>query len=855
MKTLGRDVIIEEESLKSCSWPVNKIVHGNALTTLKKLPDESVDCVITSPPYFGKRDYGEETIAEWKDGEYQLGLEPTPEMFVEHLIEIFKEVKRVLKPHGNVFVVIDDTYAGGGGWNSGGGLSYKDNEWERKHVKNASSKCPTTYIKHIPKKSLCLVPELFSIRMVYDLGFILRNKIVWAKKVHLYKDRTTKGNAMPECLDLETPVIIRENGLIKQRTLEYIYQNRHRLSEIEILTPSGFKKIKNVWETYKEAVEFEAGKVMKIICSLDHRFPISHDRRRKANHVLPVSKIRMEGYNDYLLFKPIKEFIEPKYTELDLVRWANEQDLPYVVIGVARKIKPEGTRSDPSWKELSEKYGYKAMRYDNGYAGRLINLMRQDYTPVKVVLGEGVDYIDRLVSKEGTRIHKDRIPAIIPLDYEFGRFIGLYVAEGTYNDNSNYMKLTFHVNEKELHKFVRDFLYKRFNTETEEVIEGNSLSIVFGNAILKDVLTWIVQGKGKERKLNMDFILNTPEEFRKGILDGYIEGDGSTKDRAGFVVASCSRTLAENIRLLCSSLGIVTSIKEMKQYDKRIGKTYIGYYVWTPYIYRRKDKEGGFKQIPPRNLRKIGKRRMIDIEVEGGLFIIGTGIVTHNSVKDRLTHTWEYIFHFTKKEKYWYDLDAVRVMHKTNATSKLRDKSKELYNQSYPGGAFSPGARPEGHPLGANPGDVLQVNVEPFPEAHFAVFPERLVEFLIKVGCPEQVCKKCGKPRERIVENGEFVRSGEKRVKDSMGISEQQKKFGTGYHLKYTIGWTDCGCNAGWESGIVLDPFLGSGTTALVALKMNRRFIGVELNREYCEMALRRIKSLLTQFTLLDYLG
>ncbi len=92
---------------------------------------------------------------------------------------------------------------------------------------------------------------------------------------------------------------------------------------------------------------------------------------------------------------------------------------------------------------------------------------------------------------------------------------------------------------------------------------------------------------------------------------------------------------------------------------------------------------------------------------------------------------------------------------------------------------------PECHPLGANAPDVIQINTEPFPEAHFAVFPTKLVEFLIKVGCPEQ--------------------------------------------------------------SIVLDPFGGSGTTALVALQMNRRFILIELNRSYCEIALKRIEPLLKQ--------
>ena len=66
------------------------------------------------------------------------------------------------------------------------------------------------------------------------------------------------------------------------------------------------------------------------------------------------------------------------------------------------------------------------------------------------------------------------------------------------------------------------------------------------------------------------------------------------------------------------------------------------------------------------------------------------------------------------------------------------------------------------------------------------------------------------------------------------------------------VGWTDCGCNAGWKPGIVLDPFLGSGTTALVARKLNRNFIGIEISKKYCKMAERRIKPYIEQLKLYE---
>jgi len=219
---------------------------GNAIEVLKTIDKNSIDAVITSPPYWAKRDYGEDAFAiyggdpncehEWveekiglqhengnnlkgkqdevvgkrgttwiwkhnvktalickKCGAWygQLGLEPTPQMFVEHLADIFDEVKRVLKPTGNLFVNIDDTWVGRGRKYIKEG-EIKDPKWKgRNSVPNME------WPKYIKKKSLALIPELFAIKMVYERGWILREKIIWAKKVYFYKDRRAKGNAMP----------------------------------------------------------------------------------------------------------------------------------------------------------------------------------------------------------------------------------------------------------------------------------------------------------------------------------------------------------------------------------------------------------------------------------------------------------------------------------------------------------------------------------------------------------------------------------------------------------------------------------------------------------------------------------
>lgn len=155
------------------------LYKGDALSILKTLPDESVDCIVTSPPYWQKRDYN-------IDG--QIGLEETPVEFVDRLVEVFRETKRVLKPTGNLFVNIDDTWVGGG-----------HGDDTLKYAGRTNLPKPNWSAKGMPKrKSLALVPELFAVKMVYEEGWILREKIIWSKKVFFYKENRTKGNAMPE---------------------------------------------------------------------------------------------------------------------------------------------------------------------------------------------------------------------------------------------------------------------------------------------------------------------------------------------------------------------------------------------------------------------------------------------------------------------------------------------------------------------------------------------------------------------------------------------------------------------------------------------------------------------------------
>ncbi|MFQ5822905.1 MAG: DNA methyltransferase [bacterium] len=121
-----------------------------------------------------------------------------------------------------------------------------------------------------------------------------------------------------------------------------------------------------------------------------------------------------------------------------------------------------------------------------------------------------------------------------------------------------------------------------------------------------------------------------------------------------------------------------------------------------------------------------------------------------------------------------------------------------------------------------------------------------MIETPIKAGFPEFVCKKCGKPREKILKStGNLIAQGgyASKIAIHLGVSPISSLLTKNVKEKAFIGYNSCcKCIIGFEQGIVLDPFMGSGTTALVALKLNRRFEGIETNQKYIEMAMKRIK-------------
>ena len=196
------------------------------------------------------------------------------------------------------------------------------------------------------------------------------------------------------------------------------------------------------------------------------------------------------------------------------------------------------------------------------------------------------------------------------------------------------------------------------------------------------------------------------------------------------------------------------------------------------------------------------------------------------SVTDRLNCTYEVIYVLARAPHYFFDLDAIRQPLRTAASTQTRSPTMTATQRESwrgPNGMAVTGLHAlkaegrAGHPLGKNPGDVWTIAPGGYRGAHHAIFPLTLAERMIAAGCPEVRCTSCRSPWRRSV------------IRALGGTATRASLAPT------------CDCQADTEPGIVLDPFMGSGTTAIAAETLGRDWFGIELNPQFAATAERRI--------------
>lgn len=209
-----------------------------------------------------------------------------------------------------------------------------------------------------------------------------------------------------------------------------------------------------------------------------------------------------------------------------------------------------------------------------------------------------------------------------------------------------------------------------------------------------------------------------------------------------------------------------------------------------------------------------------------------------SSARDKLTSAWEHLYFFTKQARYFFDLDAIRQPHispmrprqDSTGPANRHDPTRPNNPHHTSGIAALKSSGLPGHPLGKNPSDVWTIPASSGVSGHMATMPVELARRAIAAGCPETRCTNCHAPY----------------------IRDPAKTRCIAQHLGYTAVGSlpprpgvpltpTCSCHSSSEPGLVLDPFIGSGTTGIAAQQLQRDWLGIEINPAYARQAKTRI--------------
>ena len=267
-----------------------------------------------------------------------------------------------------------------------------------------------------------------------------------------------------------------------------------------------------------------------------------------------------------------------------------------------------------------------------------------------------------------------------------------------------------------------------------------------------------------------------------------------------------------------------------------------------------------YADLKPKDLYLVPYRVALALQSDG--WWLRDNIVWHKpnpmpaSVTDRCTSAHEAVFLLTKSARYWFDAEAIREDAKTDDRPRSSWEDRRNIEPSRRGDPGTSGHRTTTATLasgtGRNRRNVWTIATKPYSGSHYAVMPPALVEPCVKAGCPAKVCRECGKGWVRVVERTpmqipERQRNKRDGVEKTSKVNDGDRRramngqeWAKTARVK-TLCWrATCDCDAGTTTGIVLDPFGGSGTVAEVAESLGRRWLMFDLDERNVELMKKR---------------
>ena len=891
----------------------HKLYVGHTLDMLRKLPDESVDCITTSPPYFGLRDYGKETETiwdgdpecehEWNDyvrpsgGGHcnpekaqvrntqkdvqrafnakasfcskcnawggQLGLEPSLELYLTHLLQITAELKRILKPTGVMYWNHGDSY--GGSWQG-----YGTRPENTKHIWRGDSVKSFPPSAHAPPKCLMMQNDRLIQRMIDEQGWILRNKLIWNK-----------------CLSGSTMMFAYIDGKPIVSSLKDLLRLTDKV--IEFPSSSGGKtKLINWRRSNQPSIHITFRDGFELTCSENHRFMTEDNQLVEAGKLSGGTVIKKVRHNlPTLVPNTLWNYDWGWFIGLYLAE-GNEDDS-----GVRLSLNKTETVWIDKIKKLFDPFGVKISPhvYDNALSILVLSPLAQGV----------IKHFIRGKTSKGKRL--TRTAFLYGGEFIKGVIDGWLDGDGHYEKYNRRWKVNMTRNKGLIDDMRACALLSGYMFRARQGYARYQNGV---KPCVRITVRKSFKYHSYNRKSDTEVLNITPCSKYHDLYDIEVEGDhlftllnGALTHNSNSMPSSVKDRFSNNYEPIFM---LVKNIKPVYYFNIKTGAM----------VDRKPNSSVEGVDWDYREVGAVFNVRVRDSNSDRFLEkATPEEIAQHKQPRVKKVSNWRGL-------QYWFDLDSIRVEHKQASIDRLfrgsSDTNKysgESYGGNQPSHTMNkfreripkeirpnkndriyhfpnlpdlwvqkkdikPGKKeaeyldqsiiPSGgsHKLisnqlinlqkniiegvGKNPGDVFTLPTQSYSEAHFAVFPSALIHPFIKSSCPGEVCPVCGKARVRITRN-EFIPQQDVSLEKGIRGHVKQKRmdesnkwggFPRGTTEKKTVGWTSCSCGKGYVPGVVLDPFLGSGTTMQEAKELGRNSIGIEIQPKYIPMILKR---------------